>query len=248
MSNEECNVLLFPIAPNFGLKIQGFINEEIDWEYENSIRDTFIKTFNEESLRKLVLEDICLNFCFKSARFKTEITTEKKMYLLVYEFIPEQVANYKHMNNERKEKLKLCTDLEETSDRNTQDRLDALEIVENLNKKMQECNSLINSCLIVSKNLISKLHSDKFISELISSIEGNNFINESIIYNSVLIIKKLMPRQAHMFRKEEIAQRKWLISSHFDNGLKLRQMIYSKIFYKHEVIKNFEYKNVSLIP
>ncbi len=77
-------------------------------------------------------------------------------------------------------------------------------------------------------------------------MEDSSYMNETIYLNSSLIFKKLIPNKASSFKKDEIAQRKWIISSHFDNGLKLRNLLYQKIFKGNNLIPKFEKSKVLL--
>ena len=47
-------------------------------------------------------------------------------------------------------------------------------------------------------------------------------------------------------KKDEIAQRKWMISSHFDNSVKIKNILFNKIFdFKtKQKIYNYEENNV----
>jgi hypothetical protein len=70
--------------------------------------------------------------------------------------------------------------------------------------------------------------------------------SQILFYNLFLIYKNLLPSSSKNLKKEEIAQRKWMISSHFDNAMKIKNILFNKIFdFKtKQKTQNFEENNV----
>lgn len=234
-NKDESNFLLLPSKPKFGMRINGFINDQVDWEYEKQLFNNLYSFFNDPVIRQQIVEDICLNFCFKSDKFKMEPITNKKIYQMIYELIPEDLNNLENlMKIEEKENLL-------NNSQNAQNQ--KLKSNNNTSAGNKKQNNLlfskvytINNYLILCKNIFVKSHYDKLISDVINYIESSlnytnfNFNFQTIFYNAISIFKNLIPSKNGILKKDEIAQRKWMISSHFDNAIKIKKLLFSKIF------------------
>jgi hypothetical protein len=234
-NKDESNFLLLPSKPKFGMRINGFINDQVDWEYEKQLLNNLYSFFSDPVTREQIVEDICLNFCFKSDKFKMEPITNKKIYQMIYELIPEELNNLenflkneekeKKLNNSQNQKLKSNNS---TSAGNTGNK--------NQNSFLFTKVYTINNYLILCKNIFVKSHYDKLISDVINYVENSlnytnlNFNFQTIFYNAISIFKNLIPPKNGILKKDEIAQRKWMISSHFDNAIKIKKFLFSKIF------------------
>jgi hypothetical protein len=211
-NNDESNFLLLSSKPKFGMRVIGFINEEVDWEYEKHLFVNLYNCFSEKKIREQLVEDICLNFCFKSEKFSNEPISNKKIFQMIYDLITEefQVLDNAYQNEDS-----------------------------NLTKNRLY---VLNNYLILCKTLITKFHYDKLISDLMNHVDNIQF--QTIFYNSISIFKVLIPASGKFLKKDEIAQRKWMISSHFDNAIKIKNLLFSKIFEKKVKISNFEERNI----
>lgn len=209
LNNKDLSsILLLSSKPKFGLRILGFPNNEVDWEYEKHL---FIELYNkikEEIERDIILEDISLNFCFKSEKFRTEVINTKAIQS-IYDIFSSELSKLKQ----------------------------GIEKLELLSKQIY----ILNICLIVIKNLISKFHYDKLITDIASNLETLKY--ETISYNCISIFNSLIFKQ-EKYKKDEIAQRKWLIFSHFENGSKVKSLLLHKVFLNKIKIKDFEETSV----
>ena len=223
---DDNSILVLSSTPNFRIKIQGFLNDEMDWEYEQSIKETLVKSFNDEVIRDQILEDMCINFGFCSSKFNSEPLFNKKLYLSIYELIQKLLENY-------------CLQAKVQSNTNSVEGKPKENMI-NYSKQTY----LLNICLILGKNLLSKLHSDKFLSDIIKKLESYSSMNEIMYYNCIAIFRKLIPKSFYIYKREDIAKAKWLISNHFDYGLKQIRLLNCKLFLSFEIIENFESINV----
>ena len=91
--------------------------------------------------------------------------------------------------------------------------------IEQINRSLY----MFNIYLILCKTLITKSHNDKLISDIINFLDNVQF--QTIFYNSISIFKILIPtKDFELLKKDEIAQRKWMISSHFDYAIKIKYL------------------------
>jgi hypothetical protein len=211
--DEENGILIFSSKPKFAIRVNGFINDEVDWEYEKTLFNNLHLYWDEDSKREKIIEDICLNFCCQSEKFKNEVITSKKIYQQIYDMISKEV-----------------TKLEELLDKGSMDAV---------NKELY----ILNIYLILCRTLITKFHYDKLITDLLICVQTINF--QTIFYNSISIFKTLIPTKGlDLLKKEEIAQRRWIISSHFDYATKIKSLLFKKIYEGRQKIPNFEEKNI----
>ncbi len=216
--NSEDEILLLSYKPKTEFKINGFINDEVDVDYENKLYINLQNSVSDETMREKILEEVCINFCFRSKKFKLNPNMNKKTLQSIYEIIPQE---FNKLNEIQKQEINFINN-------------------KNYSKKL----NLINQYLIFIQSVIKISHSEKLIAELLELIESNN--SQIIFYNVFLTCKNLLPSSSKVLKKEEIAQRKWMISSHFDNAVKIKNILYNKIFdfkTKQKSI-NFEENNV----
>ena len=89
----------------------------------------------------------------------------------------------------------------------------------------------INLYLVLSKNLLVNFNCEKLLKIVLSSCKKP--ISQTLFYNSLCIIKELLPiindnnqiQEYQPFKKEEIAQKKWLISTYLEDGYLLKELI-----------------------
>lgn len=219
--NSEDEILLLSYKPKIEIRINGFINEEVDVDYENKLFANLQNSIADEKMREKIIEDICINFCFRSKKFRMNPTINKKTLQSIYEIIPQETNK---LNDLQKQEVNFAN-----------------------NKTYSKRLSLVNHYLILIQSLIKIFHSEKLIGELFDLIESNN--SQIIFYNVFVIYRNLLPSSSKILKKEEIAQRKWMISSHFDNSVKIKNILYNKIFDFKTKQKslNFEENNVSYI-
>jgi hypothetical protein len=210
---EENGILILSSKPKFAIRVNGFINDEVDWEYEKVLFNNLHIYWDDDKKRENIIEDICLNFCCKSEKFKNEVITNKKIYQQIYDMISKEV-----------------TKLEELLDKGSMDAV---------NRELY----ILNIYLILCRTLITKSHYDKLITDLLTCVQTINF--QTIFYNSISIFKTLIPTKGlDLLKKDEIAQRRWIISSHFDYATKIKSLLFKKIYDNKQKIANFEEKNI----
>ena len=237
--SPDLNFLLLSSKPTFGMRVIGFVNEEVDWEFERQLFINLLNCFSDKKLREKIVEDICINFCFKSEKFKQEPVSNKKLYQLLYDLVIEETSNLENFirSDNDGSNNNIC---KYSTNQNNHSHSDKL-----TNKLFS-----INLYLILCKTLITKSNSDKLISNILVQVEGNPAFQKyhTIFYNSISIFNILIPTNSgnvNLLKKDELAQRKWMLSTHFDNSIKIKNMIYSKIFEnKNKKIANFEEQNI----
>jgi len=216
--NSEDEILLLSYKPKIEFKINGFINEEVDMDYENKLYTNLQNYISDEKTREKIIEDICVNFCLRSKKFRNNSSINKKTLQAIYEILSQETNKLVEL---QKQEINVIN-----------------------NKNYSKRLSVINHYLIFIQGVIKIFHSEKLIGDLFDLIESNN--SQIIFYNVFVIYKNLLPSSSKVLKKEEIAQRKWMISSHFDNSLKIKNILYNKIFdfkTKQKII-NFEENNV----
>ena len=217
-NKEEHNFILLSDKPKYGLKVMGFIYEEVDWEYDRNICLSLNSENITNEIREKIVEDICLNFSFKSQKFKIETIFQN---------------NKKSINSF----FSTIFDL-------LKKELDFLKLINIEENKVEYFKRIyvINLYLILYKSLITKSHNDKIYNDLVYVLDNINL--QTIFYNSVSIFRSLLPNQAKYLKKEEIAQKKWIVSFHLGYGKKIKTLLYSKIYDKKLTYENFENQNV----
>ncbi len=217
--NSEDEILLLSYRPKIEIRINGFINDEVDVDYENKLFSNLQNCIADEKIREKIIEDVCINFCFRSKKFRINPAINKKTLQSIYEVIPHETNKLIEL---QKQEVNFAN-----------------------NKNYSKRLSLINHFLILIKNVIRIFHSEKLIADLFELIDSNN--SQIIFYNVFVIYKSLLPSSCKILKKDEIAQRKWMISSHFDNSVKIKNILYNKIFdfTSRQKSFNFEENNVS---
>jgi len=214
-NKQENNFIVLSNKPKYGLRIMGFISDEIDSDYEKNLAENLNSCLNDSNLRDKIIEEICLNFCFKSAQSSLEPFISNKKYLsYLFENVSVELENIRKLNPEEKK--------------------------EELNRKL----NTINLYLIFYRTILIKYNNDKLVADL-----SKQFIPElsyqTVFYNLTNIFKLLVPPSAKSLKKEEVTKKKWIISFHFEYGVKLKNILYSKIYDKqHLNYENFENQNV----
>ena len=213
--NKSANFLVLCNKPKYGLRVMGFLSDEIDSDYEKNISENFNNFINEIPLRNNIIEEICLNFCFQSSLTKIEtIISNKKISQELFEIVTIELENLKKLNSEENK-------------------------VE-FGKKLY----LINIFLIFYKIILSKFNNDKLITDL-SKILKTDIGYHTIFYNVMNIFKLLIPKETKQTRRDDIAKKKWIISLHLEYGVKFKWILYSKLFEKNLINNdNFENQNV----
>jgi hypothetical protein len=217
--NNENDILLLSYKPKIEYRINGFIGGEVDPDFENCLLQNLQKFIEDERLREKIIEDICMNFCLRSKKFKMNSIINKKLLQGLYEIIPNETNKIIQLQKAEKN-------------------------FEN-NKIYGKKLSVVNHYLILIQSVIKIFHSENLISDLFDLMECNS--SQIIFYNIFFIYKSLLPTSRSL-NKEEIAQRKWMISSHFDNANKIKNILLNKIFdfkLKQKNL-NFEQNNVRL--
>jgi len=214
---EEHNFILLSNKPKYGLKVMGFIYDEVDWEYDRNICLSLLSSEITDEIREKIVEDICLNFCFKSQKFRIDsIISNKKnisnFFQNIFDILKKQGENLKTLNLE-----------------------------ENKSEYYRKV-YVINLYLILYKSLISKYHYDTVLTDLYGIIINTNL--QTIFFNSITIFRSMIPIKGKYLKKDEIAQKKWIVSFHLENGAKIKTLLYSKIFEKNLTYDNFENQNV----
>jgi len=217
--NSEDEILLLSYKPKIEIRINGFINDEVDVDYENTLFANLQNLISDEKIREKIIEDVCINFCFRSKKFRGNPTINKKTPLQsIYEIIPQETNKLIEL---QKQEVNFAN-----------------------NKSYSKRLSLISHYLILIKSVIKIFYSEKLIGELFELIESNN--SQVIFYNVFAIYKNMLLSSSKVLKKEEIAQRKWMISSHFDNSIKIKNILFNKVFDFNTKQKNpnFEENNV----
>ena len=218
VKNREEEILLLSYKPRIEYRISGFINDEVDMDYENKLVLNLQNFINEEKIREKIIEDICVNFCFRSKKFKLNPIVNKKLLQTLYEVIPRELGKITEIQRQ--------------------------EVNTNNNKNFSKRLSVLNYYLILIRNVVRIYHSEKLIGDLFDLVEA--IPSQIIFYNIFLIYRNLLLNTSKSMKKDEIAQRKWMISSHFDNSVKIKNILFNKIFdFKtKQKIYNYEENNV----
>lgn len=213
LKNSENEILLLSYKPKIEYRINGFISGEVDSDFENCLLQNLQTFITDERLREKIIEDICMNFCLRSKKFKINSIISKKLLQALYEIIPKETNKIIQLQKAEKN-------------------------FEN-NKIYGKKLSVVNHYLILIQSVIKIFHSEKLISDLFELMECNS--SQIIFYNIFSIYKNLLPTSRSL-NKEEIAQRKWMISSHFDNVNKIKNILLNKIFDFKTKQKNFNFE------
>jgi len=218
---EEGDFLLLPSKPKFGLKIMGYNKDELDVSYEQSIQLNLINVFNDEVKRNKLIEEMCLNFCFRQYKQRKEpaIIQPKLCELLYGNLFPFNLWL---------SKLKT-------------------EQLQQMEQKDINHLYMLNLNLILCKNLIVKHLNDKFIQDLIYLLNRplKNF--ETVVYNAISLLNSLVPNsRTTNFNREDAISKKLLVKKQLAYGMKLKQLLISKIFTSNKKKVDFEQDNVKI--